>query len=282
MKKLTFLFILFSFFAKAQSGWIKAPGELYAQVSVAAMASKDYYNLLGNRITTNQFQQSALNLYAEYGLGQKLTAIGATSLRSNAFETTDAVIAPSDLRLELKYSLLQGKFPLAISVASEIPLSNKTNFATADEPNELGVRDRINLATTDGEVNFWTTLAISRSFGKGKTYASAYSAYNLRTSDFTDQIKAGIEFGVQPVERFWLIGKLSSLFLTSAEPNPDASFIRGEGTTFTGHSIAASYELQNGLGFLAEYFSFSDLIAERKNIYSTPVFSIGVFFKKTK
>lgn len=282
MKNLAFLFIVFSFFAKAQSGWVKAPQEWYAQVSAAAMVSEDYYNLLGNRITTNQFQQSALNLYAEYGLSQKLTIIGATALRSNAFETTDAVIATGDLRLELKYSLLQGKFPLAISVASEIPLSNKTNFATTDKPNDLGIRDQINLATTDGEVNFWTTLAISRSFGKGKSYASAYSAYNLRTSDFTDQIKAGVEFGVQPTERLWLIGKLSSLFSTSDEPNPGVSFIRGEGTTYTAHSLAASYELKNGLGFLAEYLSFSDFIAERKNMYSESVFSVGVFFKKAR
>lgn len=282
MKKIIYLFILIPIFTKAQSGWVKAPGEWYTQLSASSLLSKDYYNLAGNQLPTNQFEQYALNLYTEYGLNQKLTFIGGTSLRSNAYETTDAVVALGDLRLELKYSLLRNKFPLAISVASEIPLSNKTSFATVDQPNELGIREKINLATTDGEVNFWTTLALSHSFGKGKTYASAYGAYNLRTAGFTDQIKTGVEFGVQPLNRLWLNGKLNALFATSDEPNPGVPFIRGEGTTFTAHSFGASYEFKNGIGISAEYFGFSDLIAERKNIYSAPVFTIGAFFKSAK
>ncbi len=285
MKNLIFIFLFISlipFIGESQSGWVKAPGEWYGQLSAAKMQSKDYFNLLGTRTPTNQFEQKAINLYAEYGLNKKLTLISGTSFRSNAYETTNSVTALSDFRVEVKYSLLQKKYPLAISVSSEIPLSNKTNFATANEPNGLGIREKINLATTDGEVNFWTTLALSHSFGKGKMYASAYSAYNLRTSGFTDQIKTGVEFGIQPFNRFWLNGKLNSLFSASATPNPGVPFIRGEGTTFTAHSFGASYTFKNNLGILAEYFAFSDLISQRKNIYSAPVFSIGLFIKHAK
>lgn len=281
MKRLIFLLFLTPIFAFAQSGWVKAPGDWYAQVNISGLISDNYFNLDGNELNTNELSQYSLNFYGEYGLNKRFTAIGAISaLRSNAFNTTDAVIAPGDLRLEIKYGIFQGKFPLSISVASEIPLSNETNFATAKQPNDFGFRDQINLATTDGEVNFWTTLALSHSLSR-KAYVSVFGAYNIRTENFTDQIKGGLEFGYQPLERLWLIGKLNALGSASAEANPNVPFIRGEGTSFTAHSLGVSYEFLKGLGFSAEYFGYSNLVIERKNLYSGPIFSVGVFLKRS-
>ncbi len=281
MKKTAILLLLLPVFASAQSGWVKNSGEWYGQATLAAMLSDSYFNINGNKLTTNQLQQYSLNFYGEYGFNKHLTGIVAVStLRSNSFNTTDAVIAPGDLRLEVKYGIWQGKFPLAISLASEIPLSVEKNFATAKQANDLGFKDQINLATTDGEVNLWTTLALSHSFSK-KTYTSIYGAYNLRTEDFTDQIKWGVEFGYQPLERFWLTGRLNALGSASNAANPNVPFIRGEGTTYTAHSLSVLYEFYNGIGLMAEYFSFSDFLIKRKNLYSAPVFSLGVFLKRS-
>ncbi len=94
----------------------------------------------------------------EYGLTDKFSIIANLTLQTfNGFETTETVSGLGDLRLEFKHALLKKYFPLAVSVAPEIPIGKANNFANSI----FNIFERINLPSGDGEFNVWTTLASS-------------------------------------------------------------------------------------------------------------------------
>jgi hypothetical protein len=275
-----FLLAGLCFLGNAQSGWVKEKGELFAQVSASTFASDEYFGVTGERFENiNEFQQRSLNLYGEYGLTPRLTGILNTSiLRLNGYPTTDVVAAPGDLRLELKYALSK-KIPLAISIAPEIPIAPADNFATAKQPNDLGIREQINLATTDGEFNIWTTLAASTPLPKGKGWATAFGAFNLRTKGFSHQFQAGFELGFQPVEPLFFKARLTTQY-SLGEPEEGVPFFRGEGTEMAAASIGAGWRFSKNWGVSLDWWRNFDAIVSTKNAYVGQVWSVGVFYQK--
>ena len=82
-----------------------------------------------------------------------------------------------------------------MQVDLDIPTGNGVNLSQSKELNIFGTYDFINLPTTDGEFNVWTTLAASHSTKSGKTFGSIYCGANWRTKGFGHQIQAGLEVG---------------------------------------------------------------------------------------
>ena len=92
---------------QAQSGWTKPKGEGFFQLSYLFFESDQYFNLSGDQITTNSFQQQSIILYSEYGLTDQLTLITNFPVHTfNRFETTETASGIGDLRLEIKYAYL--------------------------------------------------------------------------------------------------------------------------------------------------------------------------------
>ncbi|MCO6478247.1 MAG: hypothetical protein J5I94_16570 [Phaeodactylibacter sp.] len=60
----------------------------------------------------------------------------------------------------------------------------------------------------------------------------------------------------------------------------DASFFRGEGTTFTQLSFGGQYMPFGQWGFTASvFFPVNHFITEFKNVYAAPAFSVGVVYQ---
>ncbi len=281
MKKLhtTLLLLLIVLSAQAQSGWTRKKNTYFIKTSANIFSSSDYYTLDGVKLTTTQFNQQSLTLYGEYGITDHLTGIiNFPMLKLNSFENTEVASGIGDLKIELKYSLLRKNIPLTIAVAPEFPIGSKNNYAQ----NKVSAIDQINLPTGDGEFNVWTTVAASHSFYPAPAYVNLSTAYNYRTQyngfSFRNQIKFNFEAGYKLLDKVWFNGTVS-VQSSVGKSNGATDFIRGEGTEFTAFGLGAAYEFVKHWSVSLQTWGYSDLIVDRKNIYSAPTYSIGVFYE---
>ncbi len=263
----------------AQSGWTRKKNTYFIKTAVNLFTSDNYFTPDGEKLKTNKFRQQALTLYSEYGITDRLTTIvHFPLLKLNSFENTNRVAGIGDLKVEVKYALFKKNIPITLSVAPEFPTGSKNNYAQSKENNF----DQINLPTGDGEFNIWTTLAGSASFYPIPAYLSLSSQYNYRTKykafSFRDQVKFNIEAGYKLFDTVWFNATLSAQ-TSVGEATGVTDFIRGEGTEFTAFGFGAAYEFIKGWSLSAQTWGYSDLIFDRKNLYSAPTFSIGVFYE---
>jgi hypothetical protein len=276
---LSFILLISALPVYGQSGWTRKKNGLFVKLDYSLLSAKKYYTPLGNSLITNKFQQNTAQVYTEYGITDRLTFIGALPLiKVNRFKSTESVAGIGDLKLEAKYRLTNGSWPISISVAPELPTGRKNAFAkNIEDPTNT-----INLPTGDGELNVYTTLAASRSFGKW--YASAFAAYNFRTKyegkAFRDLYQAGVELGVNPIKNLYVNTKLRSQWSAGKSKHPDLGFVRGDATTYTLLSGEVYYKLTERLGVSATCLTGGDWIAPLSNIYVAPYFSIGVMYER--
>jgi hypothetical protein len=281
MKQLSVMLLLcfFAANAHAQSGWTRKKNSYFVKASVNLFWSDQYYTPSGEKLKTSQFRQQAVSVYGEYGISDRLNVIvNFPVVKVNSFETSEPVAGIGDLKIELKYAILKKFLPLTIGIAPEFPTGSANNYSQ----NKTIRFERINLPTGDGEFNVWTTLAASASFHPVPAYISGSVGYNYRTHykdfDFGDQIKFNVEVGYKLFDKVWLSGTLSAQHAVgTASGIPD--FIRGDGTEFTAFGLGAAYEFIKNWSLSAQAWGYSDLIFDRKNLYSSPTYSIGVFYE---
>ncbi len=275
-----FTYLLAVFFAissglAAQSGWVKADGEGYALLSAGLLNTDNYYNLNGRQVTTSTYQSYSINAYVEYGLTDKVDLLfNGPLLRRQSFSTTEATYGVGDVRIGAKYGLASGTWPVAISLEADLPLSPKQQFAENDVQLVPGIVDQINLPASDGEFNFRTTLAASRSIS-ANAYATAFAAFNLRTDGLSHQASFGLEAGYKFFNRLYVIGRLNTQ-TSLGEPTPGLSFVRGEGVTYTAAGLALAFAVNDNWSVNLSGTTFNDLIFSRRNIYSGTAISLGV------
>jgi len=274
---ITALVVLTSHLILAQSGWVKEKNKLYFQVSNSFFEAEDYYSINGDLLEgLATFTQNSLNLYGEYGLGHRL-AIEYNHIiyRLNGFETTETVSGFGDAFLGLKYAINKGKFPISFTVGPEFPIGTSDLIARNIEFPDVF----LNLPTGDGEWNVLGTLAISHSIKK--LYFSLFATYNWRTefegSEFSDQFRAGAEVGYSPLKGLWLQGK-ARLQATLGDELASTDILRGEGTEFSTFEVGASYTFLERYTVVASTSFFSDLFVDRKNVFSAPIYGVGVAY----
>jgi len=284
MKNLLIFFLAsaYSVSSFSQSGFTREKQNFFVKADYQFYNSVNYNNNKGTEIETSRFSQKTFSLYGEYGISERF-AINANIpvFRLNGYETTNAVAGVGDLSVELKYALKKGKFPIAVSIAPNLPTGTQQLFANS----KLNNFDKIDLPTGDGEFNIWTTAAISHSFYPKPMYASAFTSFNYRTKykdrNFQNQFQTGVEFGYKFVNKLWLSGKI--FVLTGVGPQPMfADFIRGDGSSFTGVTINTLYELGKHLGLSAQYFRCNSLIVDARNNYAACTFSFGLTYVKKR
>jgi len=274
------LSLLFSSEVIAQSGWTKGKKEGFYQLSYQSMVSNDYFTLDGERLETNQFSQQSLVFYGEYGVTDRFTIIANLPLQTwNGFENTEKVSGLGDLRLEFKHAILKKYLPLSISVAPELPIGKANNFAKST----INDFEQINLPSGDGEFNVWTTLSSSFALPNIPFYGSIFGSYNVRTEyngiQFSDQYALGAEVGYHIAQKVWVNARLNAL-ATVGEVPVATDFVRGDGTEYTSYSFGASVPVYKQLHLSVNYRNFNDLIFDRKNLYSSGVVSVGVYYER--
>lgn len=281
--RLLFLFILAPSVADAGGGFVREEGSLYSKLSYGYFRSNDFFTLEGElRDQGREFEQQRVNLYAEYGLLEWLTfEVNLPILGLHAFEQSEQISGLGDVRIGAKAGTLVEGFALAGGIAVELPTGRDRVFAALDgDPN-----NRINLPTGDGEPNVWFRLGASRSFPEIRTYVSIDAGYNLRTENvlseqitggFTDQLELGLEIGHHLLERIWLSAWVRSLFTLGEGAQTGGSFIYAEGTEFVSAGAGAAFRVA---GPLSVTFDYSNIFANRRNVYGGSTFTGGLAFE---
>jgi hypothetical protein len=263
----------------AQSGWTKAKGEGFYQLSYQSLVSSDYFTLSGEQLETNKFSQQSLVIYSEYGITDRFTIIANWPIQTwNGFESTETVSGLGDLKIELKHAILKKYLPLSISITPEIPIGRANHYAQS----KVNDFEQINLPSGDGEFNVWGTLASSFALPNAPFYGSIFGTYNYRTQykdiQFSDQIGFGAEIGYQIAGKVWVNSKLNALKSVD-EVTTVSDFVRGDGTAYTSYSLGASTPVYKGINLSLSYRNFTDWIFARENIYSSGVISVGLFYQ---
>jgi hypothetical protein len=79
----------------------------------------------------------------------------------------------------------------------------------------------------------------------------------------------------------YLIGKLKiQEKIADNSSSTTASFLYGEGTTFTTYGITAMYKLDVQWKVVAAFSDYTGSIIQRRNIYDGPAFSLGVALER--
>lgn len=255
---------------RAGGGWPRPKKTFYGKISVSSFRSNRYYSLLGTLNDQGaEFRQTSVNLYAEYGLTNRLTVIlNMPLIRANRFANTGTTTGIGDAMVELKYALPIKKIPVAISVAPSFP----TGKSRALVANRDIAGNFINLPIGDGEFNVWTRAYASSSLGNN-SYVSVDAGYNFRTQGFTNQYTIGGEVGYHFAHRLWVNTTLRQ-FATAGTPNPNkGSFVYGEGLTYVGYSVGAAFSVTKQLSLTVDY---ANLLGHRQNVYSGATIGLGL------
>lgn len=252
----------------AGGGWVRKKNTFYGKLRVSSFRTNKYYNLAGELNDQGaQFQQTSLDLHAEYSVSKRLTLIlNAALFWSNKFSTTNAATGIGDALVEAKYGILTGNFPVAISVGAQLP-TGQSRILVADV-NRPG--SQINLPIGDGELNIWTKLHASIPFSHG--YASFEAGYNKRTQGFSDQYTMAAEVGYK-IGLVWTNATLRRLNSVGVPDTDKGSFVYGEGLEFTAYSLGAAIPVTKKMGLTLD---FSSMIGPCKNTYSGSIFGVSL------
>ena len=237
------------------SGWTRAQGSIYTKLAVTTLGTSEAHDQNGDTYTTPQFNTWSLNLYGEYGITDRLTAIlRAPLLRSAKFENSESLTNIGDLSIEVKYGLVRGNTPVAIAVEAEFPTGEEVGLAPLTDGSGGSVR----LPTGDGEFNTRIKASISRSFHPIPAYLSFVAGYNIRTKSFTNEYQFMIQAGYRIGTVIWLQGNLDARGPVTT-PNPalasQATLGFGEGVQYVAYSLGLSYEMLPSVALSLDAYS---------------------------
>lgn len=282
MKKYISILIIFTLgISNLAAQWSKGKGNGYYKLSAWYLKSDQHYTDTGAidpNITRTQFN---INVYAEYGISNKLDIIayipffsrtaqnnqisgtnGNTLLKGEAFNSF------GDIDLGTRYTFYKkGKWAADVKLLLGIPTGDDNGGSDGS------------FQTGDGEFNQYlsTSLGYSTSLGNLPFYAKSYIGYNNRTKGFSDEFRGGLETGINIAnKKLWFIGRLNILksfkngTLSAATSNGS---IFANNIEFTSLGLEAAYYITSKLGISANF----DTAISGRIIAANPTFSGGIF-----
>ncbi|MDC8003317.1 hypothetical protein POV27_04600 [Aureisphaera galaxeae] len=282
MKKLFIasLLILTSFHAMGQ--WSKGKGNGFYKLSAWYLQSDQHYTDTGRidpNVTRTQFN---LSFYGEYGVSESLDLVGyipfyARAAQNNILsETTgntiqegEAINSIGDIDLGVNYRFFQ-KNKWSASARLLLGLPTGENSGGSDGSFQTG----------DGEFNQYLSalLGYSTTIGDLPFYAKGYFGFNNRTEGFSDELRFGVESGINLFnKKFWILGKanISESLQNgnlSARNSPQGS-IFANNIEFFSLGVEASYLFTDNIGVSVGF----DSAVSGRIIAANPSFTAGVF-----
>ncbi|PWJ39163.1 hypothetical protein [Sediminitomix flava] len=279
---LSFLLSL-SFSAMAGGPWPQKKGEGFYKLFQYWVIADQHYTDTGEidpNVTTGFF---STNLYAEYGITDRLTAVAylplfvRTYYNNEVSATTGETLEPGDdfnsigdIDLSFTYGIIRDRrVVMSASVLLGIP-SGQTGKGG------LGI-----LQTGDGEFNQMLKVDVGTGFKLGSLnmYSSAYAGYNNRTNDFSDEFRYGFEAGatfwndkITAIARFTGIESMQN---GSAPSLSEVSSLFSNNQEYLAFSPEVAYNFSEKWGVSATY----NTVFFGKLIMANPAYSVGVFLK---
>ncbi len=189
--------------AAATSPWTREPGHGYAQVAVYTILPYDRLVVNGTEEyrVGRELQDTTVEAYLEHGLAEGWTATAVVPWRW--LEAGDVVDDPAfpltieegskaglgNVRVGVRRRLARGAWSVAAGLDVEMP--------TADFDAATGLRTGIDA---------WSVvpgLAVGR--GSARSYGSLHAGVALRSDGYSEQWRAGFEYGRRPFDRWWFV-----------------------------------------------------------------------------
>lgn len=207
MKKLVVLLISLGIGSlSAQSAWTKKKGEAFTQVSFSTIS--DYNKIYGNPdySTERSITDNTLQVYAEYGLTDKITLIANVPFKliktGDLATPTAAPITIADTESGL------GNIQLGVK-----HLIHNKNWVISGqlnvEANTASFNEDSGIRTGYDAWSFIPTINVGRGFDK--FYIQAFTGLNVKTNDYSSSFKVGGEIGKKFFDRIWLVGFIDVL-----------------------------------------------------------------------
>ncbi|MEM6879694.1 MAG: hypothetical protein AAF544_14090 [Bacteroidota bacterium] len=276
------LAMLFAVPALAGGGWPQPKGGGYFKLSQWWVIADQHFTGTGGldpNVTQAIWNTS---LYGEYGITDRLTGIvyfpffSRTYFNNLVSGTTGEVLVPGeainglgDTDLSLKYGLLnKGGFALSTTLTFGLPLGNPSGGTAG------------NLQTGDGEFNQLLQFDLGKSFSYGElpAYANVYAGFNNRTQGFSDEIRFGVETGVQLLDSRLLVlvraFGVQSLQNGTLTAENSTSIFANNSEHFT-IAPEVAWQFNDKWGVSASY---SKAVSGRI-IFANPAYSAGVYVK---
>jgi hypothetical protein len=267
----------------AGSDWPQPKGQGYFKLNQWWLIADQHYTDAGQidpNLTAGIFNTS---LYAEYGLGQRLTGVvyfpffsrnyfnnQVSATTGEILKEGEAINSIGDTDISLRYALTKPGSSIALSATFLMGLPLGENAGGSEN----------SLQTGDGEFNQMLQLGLGTSFGNDKIgiYTKLSVGVNNRTNDFSDEFRYGAELGFGLLNsKLWLVTRLTGVEsfqngkLASEVVN---SSIFANNAEFTSIGFEANYYLTKKIGISAGYATaFRGQI-----IYAAPSYSLGVFY----
>lgn len=257
MKKFTILLGLLLITQATFAQWSKGKGKGYYKLSAWYLSTDQHYTDTGAidpNVTRTQFN---LNFYGEYGVSDRWDVIAyvpffARATQNNIFSGTtgdliqegEEINAFGDIDLGLNYNFFKkGNWSASAKLIFGLPTGEDAGGSDGS------------YQTGDGEFNQYLSglLGYSTSLNGIPFFAKAYLGYNNRSQNFSDEIRFGLESGVNLFnKKLWLIGRLDAVESTfngslNAQ-NAAQGSIFANNVEFVGIAAEASYYITDKLG----------------------------------
>jgi hypothetical protein len=285
MKKLLIAILgTFTFSAIAGGGWTSSKGKGFYQINQIGLIADEHFTntgLLDPNVTTGYF---STNFYGEYGITNRwegqlfLPFLTRTYNNEVVSSVTNDILIPGDqimtlgdAQVGIKYGWLKtNHWALASGFHLGLPLGVPDG----------GINE--NLQTGDGEFNQMLRTDISYVIStkeKWNSYSSVYLAVNNRTNDFSDEFRAGLEWGNGFKNgSMWLISKLNlqeSFKNGVAAAQSSTAGIFSNNVEFLQYSFEFAHQAFGKWGYS---LSYTDFIRGEITL-NAPIFGAGIFLK---
>lgn len=265
--------LLFTSYQISSAQWTKGKNNAFLKVSAWNLKYDQYYTNSGGTENTTEKSFFNVNIYGEYGISNKVDILTYipffSSNKQEKLTQNETLNSIGDIDVGLRYSILK-KNNWALSTTLKLGLPTGKSNAGSDNSFNTG----------DGEFNqlLTTALGYSSTFNKTPYYSKAYIGFNNRTNNFSDEFRAGFEFGALLFNsKFWAIARLNnttSLKNTPTINNNNQGNIFGNNVQYTSFGIEGAYKISDKIGISIG----ADSAFNAKNIAAAPSINGGVFF----
>ncbi len=261
-----------SFLTASHAGgpWPLKKGQGYYKLSEWWVRHDQHFDTGANLIPHKRAWYYRSALYGEVGVAKGWSLLVNVPFYINTGRITGEQIGGfGDVDVGIKYGFSTSKIPLAISFSMGIPSSRTEDIS--------GVL----LQTGDGEFNQILRADIGKSFSiKGRqAYIASYLGFNHRTEGYSDEVLAGLEFGMAFLKNnLWIIYKsniVESLKNGEKMPGNFATSFYSNNQEYFSYDLEASYFVDKHWGItVGSAGSFrGEAIPARRS------YTIGVFIK---
>ncbi|TCI92637.1 hypothetical protein [Tenacibaculum sp. M341] len=261
--------------------WTKGKGNGYYKLSAWYLNYDQHFTDTGAKDPNTTRTQFNTNIYAEYGIIDKLDVIAYVPFFSSVSEnnvvsgTTGDIIENGeslssfgDIDFGVRYALYKkGKWAADIKLLLGLPTGNETGGTDGS------------FQTGDGEFNQFlsSSLGYATSINNLPFYAKSYLGYNNRSEGFSDEFRTGLEAGINLFDtKFWLITRIN---VVKSLKNGTLNAISGNGSIFANNIEYSSFGFE-GAYYITKKLGVSlsfDSAFSGRIIAASPSFSGGIF-----